>query len=71
MKQNISYLIPKGKGYNIANEFTYEVTQFLLVLEEQEISIPVNRFDANLCGCLEDECTCYYLQEVERLVKLQ
>jgi hypothetical protein len=71
MKQHISYLIPKGEGYNFADKITYEVEQLLLIIESEEVSTPVNRFDANLCGCLEDECTCYYLQEVERLIKTQ
>ena len=71
MKQHISYLIPTGKGYNIANCFTPEVEHLLLVLESQESGSPINRFEANLCGCLEDECTCYYLDKVERLVTAQ
>ena len=71
MKKQISYQIPAGKGYNIANCFTPEVEHLLLVLESQEGGFPINRFEANLCGCLEDECTCYYLDKVERLVTAQ
>lgn len=67
MKQIISYQIPVSEGHNIAeptNEYQLSILDQVIMEETKK---PVDRFAMNLCGCLEDECTCIFLDEVKRL----
>ena len=66
MKQQLSYQIPRSEGHNFAS-YSQFVHEFFEALDTEESKPPIDRFALNLCGCLEGECTCYFLAEVSRL----